>query len=61
MRCTFMSHRANIYLESGLIFGGNPAKDKPHGPPLYIMVPRVPPNSSAPISQLNVGKANTQD
>jgi hypothetical protein len=34
MRCTSMSHPANVYPESGLIFGGNPAKDKPHGPPL---------------------------
>jgi hypothetical protein len=32
MRCTSMSHPANAYPESGLIFGGNLAKDKPRGP-----------------------------
>jgi len=29
-----MSHPANVYPEGGLIFGGNPAKDKLRAPPL---------------------------
>src|SRR5437763_16294983 len=30
----YESSRQCYHPESGLIFGGNPAKDKPHGPPL---------------------------
>jgi hypothetical protein len=50
-----MSHPVNVNPESGLIFGGNPAKDKPYGPPMcwvacggVLWCPRMVPEAEQP-------------